>query len=417
MSTPHIVCLSWSYQTAPVELRSAIAQAVAQIRREYRHVPGFVSLSTCNRIELYLNTVQFPLSVDDLFSQISKLTATPVSALRREGRQYEDEQACAHLLRVAAGLESMVLGESQILGQVKDAWEQAISEQTVCRHLYTLFQAAVRTGKRVRTQTGISRHSASMSSVAINVLLQHVEQPQNVHALVIGYGDMGRLALKALRARGVHHIGIANRRVERAAAEAEEYGYQLWGLDKLVEALSWADIVLSAAGAPEALVDNDLLREVMARRGDRPLVAVDIAVPQNISADAGAFSDFQLIGIDQLKRDVDRGLAARQQSVEDIIAQELTQLDTELQELTVRPLIRELRQKADAIRISELERTMRYMGDIDESTQEQLQRFSQALINKLLHEPTLRLRQKAAKGEVEPYAEAVRDLFNLASLP
>ncbi|NOZ49004.1 MAG: glutamyl-tRNA reductase [Chloroflexi bacterium] len=411
-----VICLSWTYHSAPVELRAAVADAIRSLCERYSHTPGHVALLTCNRAELTIDPERFPLSTDSILEEISALTGISCADIKAGGRLWAGEEAYQHLLRVAAGLESMVLGEPQILGQITDAWEQAVAQKNTGPVLHTLFNAVVRTGKRVRTETEISRHPASMSSVAIQALLHGVANPHEVRALVIGYGNMSQLALKSLRRHGVREIGIVNRRIARAQAEAQAYGYRLWDLDHLAEALTWADRVFTAAAAPEPLIGMELLQEVMDKRQGRRLVAVDIAVPQNIMAEAEQVPGFERIGIDHLKLRIDHGLSARQQcvpAVEAIIAAEMDKLAIEMHELAVRPLIRDLRQKADAIRISELERTLRYMGDVDEQTRQQLQYFSQALINKLLHEPTIRLRQKASVGEAEPYAETVRELFDL----
>ncbi len=412
-----VTCLSWTYQDTPVEQRAVIAEAMRHLSERYSGVSGHVTLLTCNRCELFIDVEHYPLTAAKILTEISGLTQIDRPQLESCCHIWQDEDAYLHLLRVASGLESMVLGEPQILGQVSAALEEANARKTAGPLLHTLFNAAIRTGKRVRTETGISRHPASMSSVAIHSLLQGVADPHKVNALVIGYGDMSRLALKVLRSHGVRAIGIANRRISRAAPAAEEYGYRLWDLDHLAEALQWADVVFTAAAAPSALVGKEMMQQVMTARQGRSLVAVDIAVPQNIAPEAAHTPGFHLIGIDHLQDCVDRGLRARQQclpAAEAIVAREMDNLIAAMHELAIRPLIRDLWQKADAIRNSELERTLRYMGDVDEQTRQQLQYFSQSLINKLLHEPTICLRKKATAGEVEPYAETMRELFGLA---
>ena len=414
MPKPTVYCLSWSYHNSPIDTRTAVATAIRSLHERYVGRDGHVALLTCNRAELYVDSSRFPLQPDDV---LTTLGASSFADVQTTHRLLQGNAACRHLLRVAAGLESMVLGEPQILGQVCDAWEEAVAQKSAGPLLHTLFEAAVHAGKRVRHETEISRHPASMSSVAIHSLLAGVGDPRDLKALVIGYGDMCRLAIKALRGHGVQHIGIANRRIVRAADAAAQYGYRLWALDHLAEALAWADVVFTAVAAPAPQIGPDLLKQVLDARGERRLVAVDIAVPQNIAAKAATVPGFTLIGIDQLQRGVDRGLAARRQclpAAETILAQEYEQLKATLHELDIRPLLRDLRLKAETIRKEELERTIRYMGVVDENTRQQLQYFSKALINKLLHEPTLRLRQKATIGEAEPYAEIMRELFGLS---
>ncbi len=416
MPDPTVFCLSWSHHSARVDTRAAVSTAIQRWQERRSAQSGHVALLTCNRAELYVDRSYLELAPEAVLAELATLGDLSLPELQTTHRLWQGAEAGHHLLRVAAGLESMVLGEPQILGQVSAAWEQAMAQKTLSPQLDALFEAAVRAGKRVRNETAISRHPASMSSVAIHSLLRDTGSPQEVRALVIGYGDMSRLALKALRGHGVQQIGIANRRPERARDEADRYGYRLWDLQHLAAALAWADVVFCAASAPQPLVDAELLQLAVSARPQRPLVAVDIAVPPNIAPEAAQMAGFTLIGIDQLQRGVDKGLAPRRAcvpAVEAILAQEQQRLQAALHELRIRPLLRDLRLKAERIRIQELQRTMRYLGDVDEETRQQLQHFSQALINKLLHEPTVHLRQKAHHGEAERYAETVRELFGL----
>jgi glutamyl-tRNA reductase len=330
---------------------------------------------------------------------------------------YSGREAVEHLAQVVTGLDSLVLGEPQILGQVTGAYMQAVEAHTTGPVLNALFQAMIRTGKRARAETQISSRPASVSSVAI-ALAQKVVGNLNGHSILIaGLGEMGQLALNAVRKRGATRIALANRSRERAEALAAEWGGHVYGLEELPQALAEADVVICATGAPQAIISAAAVRQAMAARQKRALVLIDIAVPRDVDPAVEQVKNVHLFNMDDLQEGLDEALAARQREVprvEAIIAEEMADLDMEFRKLAVRPLITDLRQRAEAIRRQELERTLRHLGDdLDPETLKHVQHLSRSLVNKILHEPTVRLREKATNGQASKYADTVRDLFDL----
>ncbi len=410
---PPILCLGLNHQTAPVALRERLSCSLATLARQLpTAVSELVLLSTCNRIELY--AVAYPGEPAPSPSLLNLLAQTQqVDPIELRDYVYflDGDTAVNHLLRVACGLDSLVLGEPQILGQVTEAYVTAVSQRTIGPVLDALFKTAIRTGKRARTETAISSNPASVSSVAITLAQQVLGSLAHRAILVVGVGEMGRLALKALRNRGLSHVSVANRTKSKAETAVAPFTGQAYGLDDLPQAIQLANVVVTAVHSPHPIID---ITTILPR--ERPLVIVDIAVPRNVDTAVAALPHVRLYSLDDLRASLDESLAARQAEipqVEQIIAAERDQLTLHYGELTVKPLILEMRRKAEQIRETELERALRHLGDVDEQTMVHLQRFSHSLVDKLLHEPTIRLKEKAGHQQAREYATAVRELFGL----
>lgn len=415
MQATTILCLGLSHHTAPVELRERLSCSLTQIEPRLAGltaVTELVLISTCNRIELYAAakpSAACPRT--ELLHLLSDVQDIPVADFIEHTYALADSEAVSHLLCVAAGLDSLVLGEPQILGQVTDAYMTAVSQHTTGPILDALFKTAIRTGKRVRTETAISSNPASVSSVSITLAQRVLGNLQEKRTLVLGVGEMGKLALKALRNRGITNVSVANRTKEKAETAITTFHGRAYGLDELCQAVAEADVLVTAASTLTPIVDISLIR---GRK--RPLVIVDIAVPRNVDTAVANLPDVHLFDVDDLQMTLDESLAARQAQVpyvEAIIAEETDNFNTQLRELTVKPLIVDMRRKADQIRAAELERTLRHLGEVDPQTLAHIQHFSRSLVNKLLHEPTLRLKEKASEEQADDYAATVRDLFGL----
>lgn len=428
MHLTRIVCLGLSHNTAPLALRERIScslpeehgllEVVEDGLDRFSALAEIALLSTCNRIELYA-VVDAPAE-EAQHLLIDYLAAVhTVNAGSFDDYLYfrQGQAAIEHLARVAAGLDSLVLGEPQILGQVNDAYMTAVEANTAGPVLTALFRGAIRAGKRARTETAISSNPASVSSVAITLAQQFAGDLERQEVLVVGLGEMGQLALSALRKRKIANISLANRSQERAERLAAGWQGRAYGLEELPQALATADTVICATAAPHTVVDAEMARAAVAQRKRRPLVIIDIAVPRDVEPDVAGVPGIHLFDIDDLEENLDEALAARQQEiprVEAIIAEEIEALEAEIRALTIKPVIVDLRQKAEAIRQRELERTLRFLGDeVDEETLRHVQHLSRSLVNKLLHEPTTRLREKATNGQATEYEAAVRDLFDL----
>lgn len=425
MHATRIVTLGLSHHTAPVALRERLSCSLADLLAadsEALPLPApvreLVILSTCNRLELYA-------VIDHAATGWQPLLATLLGDMRgvNPAQFYKylythlGYDVARHLFRVAAGLESRILGEAQILGQVTDAYVTAVRAKTAGPQLKTLFETAIRVGKRARTETEISRNPASTSSMALAQAEQILGDLRHRHVLVVGAGEMGQLALKGLQHRGVAQIAIANRTRQRAAELAARYQAQVVEMADLPAALAQADAVISATSAMEPVLTQAMVAEAMAQRPQRPLVLLDIAVPRDMETAVAAIPHVTLYDADALQSSLDEAYTARQAEVprvEAVIEEELATFTNQMRELAVNPVIADLRQHAEDIRQHELARALRHLHHADPETLAQLNHLSRALVNKLLHEPMHHLRTKAREEEAAVYAETVRELFGLS---
>lgn len=432
METARIALIGLSYRTSPIAVRERMSCSVASLPPFFldahlrsngnggqaaSQLSELVILSTCNRVELYVAFERRDgQERERLAALLSQITGVDTAVFADQLYFHTGREAIHHLLRVATGLDSSVLGEPQILGQVKQAYMDAIEVGTMGPVLTDLFRAAIRSGKRARTETGISHNPMSTSSMAIAQAQNRVGDLKPYHCLVIGLGEMGRLAFKRLQARGVERISLINRTYERALQLARQYGQQAYPWESLDEAVAAADIVISATAATAPVLDGATVRAAMAQRPQRPLILLDIAVPRDITPEVAEIENVYLWDADTLQDNLDESLAARQREVpkvERIIIEEEEALLAELRMLAVRPVIVTLREKAESIRQHEMARVLQNLGEVDEKTMEQLNYFSRSLVNKLLHEPTVRLKTKASHNEADPYIETLSDLFDL----
>ncbi len=422
-----ILCVGLSHRTAPLELRErlhyspeALKAALSRLGCDHASRPcefaELAILSTCNRLELYA------LSHADRFEPLIEFVAETSGLARGEFEshlyQLQNAEAVQHLYRVAAGLDSMVLGEPQILGQVTDAYELGLSQGAIGPVLSALLRGAIHAGKRARTETAISRNPASVSSVAAQVAESVVHDLSAAQIVVLGAGDMAELAVEALRKRRATRITVVNRTHERAAQLAARWQAQALTFEHLTPALIDADIVIASTGAPHILIKPPLVRDVMAQRPNRPLIFIDIAVPRDVDPDVSALPNVRCYDIDQLEARVSGSLIERQQAVphvETIITDETENFMTWLHSLDIAPVIAGLRAKADAIRRAEVDKTLRHLKDLSEADRHRIEALSEALVSKLLHDPTLRLKAEANNGHAAEYAAVLRHLFALGN--
>jgi len=422
-----IVCVGVNHRTAPLEHREKLAANLPALCEQVRDrangavdgngasIHEVAALSTCNRVELYalLGGRAERAELISFLAGAGGMDARDVAELTY---QHIGSEAVRHLCRVASGMDSMVLGEPQILGQVTEALKEAQSQHTAGPVLTRVFRSAVRAGRRARSETSIATNPASMSSVAVTAARNVLGSLRDRRVLVIGLGEIGLITLKALRARQVQEIAVVNRTRVRAEEVSARWGFRAYSMDELEAAMDWADVVISATRCPYVIVDASVVRSVVARRGGRPLVCVDIAVPRDIDPSVRELPGVHLFDADDLGGHLDEGLAARREqipSVERIVDEEVSSFGTELRELEVEPLIEHMRRQAEAIRRQELESALELMGEIDPATRERLQALSRSIVNKLLREPTLRLKRSVQEDHWDEHAPAIRSLFGL----
>lgn len=437
----HIVLVGLNHRTAPVALREQLTLADCGLRMaledlDHRREPGngrngqqpvtirikeSVILSTCNRMEIY--AVVIGSAVDgwqQLEAFLAGLQGIPVDELHPHLYFMEDQEAVAHLMRVATGLDSMVLGEPQILGQVSNAQAEAHTAGTIGPVLSHLFDLAIHAGKRARTETAIGRHTTSISHAAANLVREKAGDLSRLQLLVIGAGEMAEVAAHALLFHGAHQLSFINRTYNRAESLAQQFNGRALNWYHLPAALTMADAVICATGAPHIVIHADDVRPVLSERDGRPLLFVDIAVPRNVEEAVGQLQGVRRLDIDQLQSVVDANLAQRQAAipeVEIIIYEEADRFDGWLKGRQVLPVLVELRRKAQEIANEELERNQHHFEELTPEFQEKVNRMVHRIVNKMLHEPTVRLKNSAAEGNGVAYAHALRELFALDSTP
>ncbi len=410
-----LVCLGLSHRTAPVELRERFGTLGLGAER-CPEVIEHVVLSTCYRVELYAFLAD---GVEDarnvLVEALAEAHGVDREALVDHLYVHSGPDVVRHLARVAAGLDSLVLGEAEIQGQVRDAFESA---ETVGPVLGLVFRAAIGAGRRARSETAIGANPGTASSMALSLAEGVLGDLREQNVLVVGAGQIGLQTLKAVSARGIASLAIANRTPERAAEAADRFGCAAFGLDRLEDALAWADVVVSATSSQEPVIHPHAVRAALARRPAGRLVFVDLAVPADVDRGVAEIEGASLFDVDDLRAGLDEAMASRLREVpkvEAIVEDEVAAFARRYGELEVEPLLASLRQQAEAIREQEVARALRRLGEVDPETAEQIDLLSRALVKKLLHEPTARLRERAGDGEADDVAAAVRELFGLAS--
>ncbi|PYP70712.1 MAG: glutamyl-tRNA reductase [Gemmatimonadetes bacterium] len=406
-----------NHRTAPLEVRERFAHAAREVPASLERVlaagaGGGVLLSTCNRTEFYL-AEPGEEAPDAVWAILSERLGDGRSA-SAYGYFRRDRDAVRHLYRVSAGLESMILGESQIQGQVREAWE--MSKSLAGPVLHRLFQSALLVGARVRSETGLAMGAASAASAAVAVAGKIFHQLAGRSALVLGAGDMAELAATCLASEGVRVTMVANRTYERAQAVAEELGARALTLDQAWEHFATADIVLSSTAAPHAVVTWERVAAAIERRGRRPLCILDVAVPRDVEPAVGRLENVFLYDIDDLQTVAAQATAERRKEIpaaEHIVTEEVDRFWTWYGGLAVVPVLKEFRGRLDQVRAQELERALKRLAHLAPEDRAQIEQFSHALLNKFLHQPTIALKQAAHVGRGYGLLEALKRLFGL----
>jgi len=379
-----------------------------------RFVSEAVVLSTCNRTEVYVQAETFHGAVADVRDSLAELCGVPPGDFIDLLYIFHDAAAVAHLFTVASGLDSAVLGESQILGQVRAAWDAAADEGSVGPALNMLFRHAVEVGKRVRTETGISRSTTSVSQAAVALAADRLGALEGQRVLVLGAGEMGDGMAVSLAGAGVGRITVANRTEARALALAARVGGEAIPWSDVPTALREVDLVLTSTGATSVVVGASVIEDVLPGRAGRELLIVDIAVPRDVDPAVGDLPGVTLLDMDDLRAFADAGLAERRREVgkvRDLVDAEVSRYREEATAREVAPLVTALRDRVDAVRAAEVRRLGR---GLEPAEQAALDALSRSLVAKLLHEPTVRLKDAAGSVRGERLAEALRDLFDLS---
>jgi len=416
-----IVVIGVNHRTAPIELLERVSLSGADLRKA---VTGLVSranireaavLSTCNRTEVVCVAERFHGAYADIRDFFCELGGLQPDELHQHLYSQHDDAAITHLFEVAAGLDSAVLGESEILGQVRGAWEMAQAEGGAKATLNLLFRHAIETGKRARTETSIGKHTASVSHAAVEMAQERLGGIAGRRVLVVGAGDMGEGIAVALVGAGATDITVINRTEARAAQLAERVGGRIAPFSKLGAALHEADVLLTCTGAGTIIIDHDLV--VGAREGvTTPLLVVDIAVPRDVASDVEQAANVTLLNLDHLRDWAARGIALRAAEaarVRAIVGEEVERFGLETTARQAAPLVAQLHEKADVVRVAELERFSNRLASLDPAQRLAVDAVTKGIVAKLLHQMSVKLKNDAGSPQGERNAAAVRDLFDL----
>ena len=421
----HIHCVGLNHHSAPVSLRERLSFDRRQLRATLARcgcggrenaapLSELVILSTCNRVEMYaVASSRDEAPLIELLCEASDIEPGTLSELLYS---YQDLEAVHHLYRVACGLDSMVLGEPQILGQVADAYSQALTVGSAGLVLSRAFQGAIHTGKRAHSETSISVNPATVSSVAVHLIASVVPSLEEARVLVVGAGEMAELAIEALRKRSVRHISVINRTVARAEDLARRWTAEARPFEALELELRKADIVISSTAAPHAIFSTAMVSRAMALRPERSLMLIDIAVPRDVEPEVGEIRGVRLYDIDDLESQVRVSLGERRSQVpkvETIIKEELEEFTAWYESLAIRPVVKAMRQQAERIRRREVDRTIRRLASLDVEAREEIEALTRALVKKLLHAPTMCLKEQSRNGNAAQYALIARELFGI----
>lgn len=416
-----LLLLGISHKTAPVALRERLALTDTESERFLRDVTTdadvheAVAISTCNRTEFYL-VVGDPVAAENaVLTRLATRADIRVTELADVIYSPRNCDAARQLFRVTSGLESMIVGESEVQGQVRRAHAQAVENRTAGPLTNRLFTSALQTGGRVRAETGISRGRASVSSVAVDLAEEIVGDLAERHVVIIGAGETSELTAQALAAHGVKTIFLANRHADRARSVAARFGGAVVSLDALPEQLAAADIVVSSTSSPHPIVGSEELELIMAERGDHPLVIIDIAVPRDVDAACADISGVTLYDIDDLQAIVARNLRGRAAEVRDaeaIVEAEIQRFARWLGGHEVLPTITALREHANAIVDQVLAENAGKWESASPRDMHRVEAMTRSAINRLLHEPTIRLRSLDG-GSIHGRLALLRELFGL----
>ncbi len=422
----NITVVGLTHKTAPVEVREKLSiqaalleEATAALKR-LPHVEEVAILSTCNRLEIYAVLRDACKGMLEIVQFLAERADLPQQYLRRYLFVLLHDDACRHVMRVAGGLDSLVLGEGQILSQVKEAHQNGQKHQGVSRLLDRLFKQAITAGKRVRTETSIGTGSMSISSAAVELAQAKLGHLDRQRIAIVGAGKMSRLLVKHLLGKGADTFTIVNRsreRAERLAADFPDAKIESQLLPALLDVVGGSDLVFTSTSAAEPILDRAKIESC--HSGDRPLLLVDIAVPRNVAADVGELPYARACNVDDLKEVVAKNIESRRQmarEAEVLIEEEVRAYSAWLRSLESVPTINSLRDKLESIRAEELEKALSRLGsDFSKKHQKVVEALTRGIVNKILHEPMTELRSQEDDNMRRQTIESLQLLFKLES--
>ena len=422
MAEVNLILVGVNHKTTPVEIREKLAFTKGKIEQSVDHLFNFPDiiehtiLSTCNRVEIYARANCQDSAIKSIKEFICDFHGLSLVELEDHFYSYRNKEAVEHLFRVSSSLDSMILGEAQILGQVKDAYSLAKDLRSTGLVLNQLFEKAFSLAKKVREETGIAERSVSISSAAVELAQKIFDDLENRTVMLVGTGEMAELAAKHLISYGVKTVYVTSRTYERATNLARMLNGSALDFEAFKNELHRADIVITSTSAPNFIIKKEMVEKAIQERKNKPIFFIDIAVPRDIEPDVNDLENVYLYDIDDLQVVVSANIKEREKEAENamnFISQEVTKFNNWVGTLDVVPTIVEIRKKAENIRNQEIEKTLKKISHLSEDDKQLLRQMSSSMINKILHKPTIKLKQKTQSEDGHVYLKAIRHLFHL----
>ncbi len=419
----NLIVFGINHKTAPVEIREKLSIPEHKLEEHLAlmnsKTPGLVEkviLSTCNRVEIYARANDIEKGVDQIKRFLSDYHEISMDDLEKSTYVYLLEDAVEHLFKVASSLDSMVVGEPQILGQVKDAYRNAKELRATGTILNNLFERSFSVAKRVRTETAISENAVSVSYAAVELARKIFGDLNGKTVMLIGAGEMIELAARNLLSQGVKTVLVSNRTYKRAVELATELNGEAIKFDDLHDELKRCDIVISSTGAPHFVVRSDLAMKVIGERNHRPMFFIDIAVPRDIEPSVNDIDNCYLYDIDDLKNVVEANLAEREKEAgkaEEIVKNEVGEFLVWVDRLEAAPIISAIKEQAERTRQAEIKKSIKRLGEITKEQEEAIERLTSSIVNKILHQPIINIKKEAETENGPSALGLVRRLFGL----
>lgn len=418
-----VIVVGVNHKTAPVEIRELLAFSEHSLPQSYEdllacpHISGCVIVSTCNRTEIYASVADCDSGAETVLKFMQHRSGVETTTIKKHTYVLTRNKTVRHLFRVAAGLDSMLLGETQILGQVRTAYQHAHQNAATDKVMNTLFKRAIEVGKRARTETGIDHHAVSISYAAVEMARQIFGDLTGRSVLIIGAGKMSELTARHLVSNGVSGVIVSNRSFERAVELAGQFGGRAVKFDDLYHYLGAADIVISCTAATHYVIRTAGVRRMLAHYPGKKIMMIDIAVPRDIEPDVRLLPGVSLYDIDALQNVVDSNLMERKRAAvqaESIIEEEVAGFTRWEDVQYVVPTIAALKRQAEEIKQKELQRAYNRLGELTPHERKVIGSLASSIINQLLHTPVTRLKEFALTDKGPLYNEALNELFRLA---
>jgi len=422
MAEVNLILVGVNHKTTPVEIREKLAFTTGKIEESVDRLFNFPDivehtiLSTCNRVEIYARANCQDSAIKSIKQFICDFHEVSLVDLEDHFYSYSNAEAVEHLFRVSSSLDSMILGEAQILGQVKDAYCLAKDLRSTGLVLNQLFEKAFSIAKKVREETGIAERSVSISSAAVELAQKIFDDLENHTVMLVGTGEMAELAAKHLISYGVKTVYVTSRTYDRAASLARTLNGSALDFVALKGELHRADIVISSTSASSFIIKKEMVEKAIRDRKNKPMFFIDIAVPRDIEPDINHLENVYLYDIDDLHVVVSANIKEREKEAENamnLISQEVTKFNNWVGSLDAVPTIVEIRKKADNIRKQEVEKSLKKIPHLSEDDKYLLRQMTSSIINKILHKPTIKLKKKTQSEDGHIYLKAIRHLFHL----